>query len=301
MSKVQWLGQVRPPQPEPVHPVIANAEKMIALAGGPRVEHLGEPADDGSTWAVTWTFLSMAGAALAAYHGYKRNHESTGAAVGWGVLGGLFPIITVPVALAQGYGKPAGASDNPSDYPFHFVNEGQNLYRVNYDGKFVSTVQRVSHNEWKWESATDFGYSDTRYKAAVASLPLHLFRKFKRQVRDNPANNPESFEEVAKFTYAGTDQTYEAGGAFYSKEHGVLAGYPSSVNEKLSGADAPPYELRQWDGKVITPLRLVSKHRGGFGRGPMYAWSAVYDGRVFHGRNSGLNMLLRMRAGRKIK
>lgn len=217
MSKVQWLGQVRPPQPEPVHPVIANAEKMIALAGGPRVEHLGEPADDGSTWAVTWTFLSMAGAALAAYHGYKRNHESTGAAVGWGVLGGLFPIITVPVALAQGYGKPAGARDNP-----------------------------------------------------------------------------ESFEEIGKFTYAGTGQTYEAGGAFYDKEHGVLAGYVRDLGEGR-------YWLIKWDGGTITSLRLVRKHRGGFGRQTMYAWSAEYDGKRFHGRNLGPNMLLRMRAGRRVK
>jgi hypothetical protein len=46
----------------------------------------------------------MAGAAAGAYHGYKRNN-SVGWAVGWALLGGLVPIITVPLSLAQGFGK----------------------------------------------------------------------------------------------------------------------------------------------------------------------------------------------------
>jgi len=47
-------------------------------------------------------FVAAAGAS--AYHGYKRNN-SIGWAIWWGLMGGLFPIITVPVALAQGFGK----------------------------------------------------------------------------------------------------------------------------------------------------------------------------------------------------
>jgi hypothetical protein len=46
----------------------------------------------------------LAGAAAGAYHGYKRNN-SVGWAIGWALLGGAFPIITVPVSLAQGFGK----------------------------------------------------------------------------------------------------------------------------------------------------------------------------------------------------
>jgi len=57
-------------------------------------------------WMMFYGVLSVAGGALSAYHGYKRN-DSVGWAIGWGLLGAWFPIITVPVALAQGYGKRA--------------------------------------------------------------------------------------------------------------------------------------------------------------------------------------------------
>lgn len=49
--------------------------------------------------------LSIAGTALGAYHGYRRNRGSVGWAIGWALLGGMFPVITIPVALAQGFGK----------------------------------------------------------------------------------------------------------------------------------------------------------------------------------------------------
>lgn len=48
--------------------------------------------------------LSAVGAGLGAYHGYKRN-ESIGWAVGWGLLGGMFPILTTAVAFGQGFGE----------------------------------------------------------------------------------------------------------------------------------------------------------------------------------------------------
>lgn len=49
--------------------------------------------------------VRLAGAASGAYHGFKRNN-SIGWAVGWALLGGLLPIITIPLSLAQGFGKP---------------------------------------------------------------------------------------------------------------------------------------------------------------------------------------------------
>lgn len=52
--------------------------------------------------------VALAGTALGAYHGYKRT-GSVGWSIGWALLGGLFPFITVPVALAQGFGKPEPA------------------------------------------------------------------------------------------------------------------------------------------------------------------------------------------------
>lgn len=48
--------------------------------------------------------LSVAGTVTGAYHGYRRN-DSIGWAVAWGLLGGLFPYITIPISVAQGYGK----------------------------------------------------------------------------------------------------------------------------------------------------------------------------------------------------
>ena len=53
-----------------------------------------------------WARLGqLAGAATGAYHGYKRN-KSVGWAVGWGLLGAIAWPITIPVSVAQGYGKP---------------------------------------------------------------------------------------------------------------------------------------------------------------------------------------------------
>lgn len=46
-----------------------------------------------------------------AYHGYKRN-ASIGWALVWGILGGAFWPLGVPIAIAQGYGKPARSSRN---------------------------------------------------------------------------------------------------------------------------------------------------------------------------------------------
>lgn len=57
--------------------------------------------------AAVWGAASLAGTALGAYHGYKRNN-SIGWGLWWGLMGGMFPIVTVPLALAQGFGKRRG-------------------------------------------------------------------------------------------------------------------------------------------------------------------------------------------------
>ena len=61
-----------------------------------------------SMWEKLASGVAVAGTALGAYHGYRRT-ESVGWAIGWALLGGLFPYITIPVALAQGFGKPEAA------------------------------------------------------------------------------------------------------------------------------------------------------------------------------------------------
>lgn len=53
-----------------------------------------------------WSVLSTVSSGLSAYHGYMRT-QSVGWAVGWALVGGLFPVITLPVAIAQGFGKRA--------------------------------------------------------------------------------------------------------------------------------------------------------------------------------------------------
>lgn len=57
-----------------------------------------------SAWYSVYRIAQIAGVTTGAYHGYKRN-DSVGWAVGWGVLGGMFPFVTIPVSLAQGFGK----------------------------------------------------------------------------------------------------------------------------------------------------------------------------------------------------
>jgi hypothetical protein len=66
-------------------------------------------ATDGSNTGFSvspiWSALSIASSAASAYHGYKRNN-SVGWALWWGFMGGLFPVITPAIALAQGFSKP---------------------------------------------------------------------------------------------------------------------------------------------------------------------------------------------------
>jgi hypothetical protein len=59
------------------------------------------------------TLLNWVGVGIASlsfgvsiYHGYKRNCDSLGWALAWGLAGAFFPIITPAVALAQGLGEP---------------------------------------------------------------------------------------------------------------------------------------------------------------------------------------------------
>ena len=58
------------------------------------------------TWTTLASGLGLLGTGMGAYHGYRRT-GSVGWTVAWALLGGLFPIITIPVAFAQGFGKPS--------------------------------------------------------------------------------------------------------------------------------------------------------------------------------------------------
>lgn len=60
----------------------------------------------GELTSLFWQIAVPASVGLSAYHGYKRNRGSLEWGVGWGLLGGLFPVITPAIALAQGFAKP---------------------------------------------------------------------------------------------------------------------------------------------------------------------------------------------------
>lgn len=61
---------------------------------------------DRGAWLI-WSGLGVVGGALGVYHGYKRNN-SIGWGIWWGLMGSMFPIITLPLAFAQGFGKRKG-------------------------------------------------------------------------------------------------------------------------------------------------------------------------------------------------
>jgi hypothetical protein len=58
-----------------------------------------------------WAAAAAVAMGASAYHGYKRNEPGGNPvawALWWGFWGALLPIITIPVALAQGFAEPAG-------------------------------------------------------------------------------------------------------------------------------------------------------------------------------------------------
>jgi len=72
----------------------ADAPQAIEVVQNPAVRAL----------KVAYLLAGVAGTAIGAYHGYKRN-DSVGWAIGWALLGGIFPVIVIPVAYAQGIGE----------------------------------------------------------------------------------------------------------------------------------------------------------------------------------------------------
>lgn len=55
---------------------------------------------------VAVSLVSTASAAASGWHGFKRNHGSIGYAAWWFFMGGLFPVFTPLIAVAQGYAEP---------------------------------------------------------------------------------------------------------------------------------------------------------------------------------------------------
>lgn len=53
-----------------------------------------------------WRVGALAAGAALIYHGYKRHNGSVGWGLVWGLLGGIVWPVTLPIAYAQGFGKP---------------------------------------------------------------------------------------------------------------------------------------------------------------------------------------------------
>lgn len=58
------------------------------------------------TASALWEIATPLSIAISAYHGYKKSYDSIAWGAVWGVLGGLFPIITPTIAVLDGYAKP---------------------------------------------------------------------------------------------------------------------------------------------------------------------------------------------------
>ena len=79
------------------------ARASVRPAGNPEIA-TATPAPAASPLSAVWTLLSVVGTAVGAYLGYKRK-QSTGWGILWAICGGVAPVITVPIALAQGVGE----------------------------------------------------------------------------------------------------------------------------------------------------------------------------------------------------
>lgn len=97
-------------QYNPAAPV-SLARKAVGYSGlGGLASLAGFNADGSWTQTPRDTVFQIAGtgASIAlVYHGYKRNQGSIGWALVWGIFGGMIWPLTLPIALAQGFAKPA--------------------------------------------------------------------------------------------------------------------------------------------------------------------------------------------------
>jgi hypothetical protein len=59
----------------------------------------------GFSKSTIYGLLALASAGASGYHGVKRHHGSIGWGAWWFLMGGVFPIFTPIVAVAQGFGK----------------------------------------------------------------------------------------------------------------------------------------------------------------------------------------------------
>jgi hypothetical protein len=94
-------------EPKPVAKLHRGAPITPGAVGAGAVEP--QPGSEVTVYEMPMWYqaVTIAGGVAGAYHGYKRN-DSIGWAIWWSLNGTIFPFVTVPIALAQGFGKRAG-------------------------------------------------------------------------------------------------------------------------------------------------------------------------------------------------
>lgn len=108
-SAARFAQSVNPPIRLPGNPQVRpSAAAHVHRSARDQNVRIGQGPGDvtSSTLDTIVRVASVAGAAGGAYHGYVRHHDSLGWALIWGILGGAFPIFTIPIAIAQGFGQP---------------------------------------------------------------------------------------------------------------------------------------------------------------------------------------------------
>lgn len=90
----------------PAYPDITPAAGVGAYYSPQPLEPVQGLGDLSETWSTSLRVASFASLVALTYHGYKRGRGSVGNALLWGILGGIVWPITLPIAVAQGFGKP---------------------------------------------------------------------------------------------------------------------------------------------------------------------------------------------------
>jgi hypothetical protein len=102
----RWAVDYHPSQAYP-YPDLRYSD--LPEARGVQTMGVGEHDDYGyevpAAVRAAYSIASLAGGALGAYHGYKRNDESVGWAIGWFFFGSILPIFALPIMFAQGLGE----------------------------------------------------------------------------------------------------------------------------------------------------------------------------------------------------
>lgn len=119
-------------------------------------------------WSSIWGIAATISSAASAFHGYRRN-QSIGWAIWWGIMGGVFPIFTPVVALAQGFGKRKGVALAGQDDSVDLIEAKQRRIENDRRAALPSiAVTNTGNGLFVRVSSPGVGYS--KYNAVLSVL-----------------------------------------------------------------------------------------------------------------------------------